>query len=268
VPVAPPDTFLLPAVAYAAGGLCPMNNPLIVVCTHHKTGSVWMANIFRAIKRHDKLHLHAKAQADLPPHTDIFLQDHSKVDLKALQARFPKRPVRAVHVIRDPRDVIISGCFYHVKTVEKWANNPKKEYGGKSYRQAISALPTDHDKLVFEMDHAGGKTIREMLAWDYGQKELCFEARYEELIVDRELKRFTPMMEFLGFEGERLQTALKFVSELSLFGGAAGSDPADHIRSGEGRQWVNVFTPELKDAFRQRFPEALQRLGYETGTEW
>jgi hypothetical protein len=245
-----------------------MNSPLIVVCTHHKTGSVWMANIFRAIKRQEKLQLHYKAQADMPPGTDIFLQDHSKVDLKALQARFPKRGVRAVHVIRDPRDVVISGAFYHVKTVEKWANNPKKEYGGKSYRQAISALPTDHEKLLFEMDHTAGKTIREMEGWDYTQKELCYEARYEDLIVDRDLKVFKPIMEFLGYEGERLKMALQHVAEQSLFGGAAGSDPADHIRSGEGRQWVKTFTPELKAAFKQRFPEALQRLGYEAGAEW
>lgn len=246
-----------------------MKAPLIVVCTHHKTGSVWMANIFRAIKAQEKLQLHYKSQADLPAGADIFLQDHSKVDLAALQARFPKRGVRAVHVVRDPRDVVISGCFYHVKTVEKWANNPKKEYGGKSYRQAISALPTDHDKLLFEMDHTGGRTIREMLAWDYeSQKERCFEARYEELIVDRDLKLFKPMMEFLGFEGARLESALGFVREHSLFGGAAGSDPADHIRSGEGRQWVNVFTPELKAAFKERFPDALQRLGYESKADW
>ncbi|WP_374674441.1 sulfotransferase domain-containing protein [Ideonella sp.] len=245
-----------------------MKPPLIVVCTHHKTGSVWMANIFRAIKRHEKLNLHTKSQAELPQEADIFLQDHSKVDLKALKARFPKRGVRAVHVIRDPRDVVISGAFYHVKTVEKWANNPKKEFGGKSYRQAISALPTDHDKLVFEMDHTGGKTIREMVGWDYGMKDLCFEAKYEDLIVDRDLKIFTPMMQFLGFEGPRLEMALKFVRELSLFGGAAGSDPADHIRSGEGRQWVRTFTPELKAAFKERFPDALQKLGYEPGAEW
>lgn len=245
-----------------------MKSPLIVVCTHHKTGSVWMANIFRALKRHEKLQLHSRGQAELPAAADIFLQDHSKVDFKALQVRFAKRGVRAVHVIRDPRDVVISGAFYHVKTVEKWANNPKKEYGGRSYRQAISALSSDYDKLVFEMDHAGGKTIREMLAWNYDQKDVCFEARYEDLIVDRDLKVFTPMMQFLGYEGARLETALKFVRDLSLFGGAAGSDPADHIRSGEGRQWVNVFTPELKAAFQQRFPDALQRLGYEAGDKW
>lgn len=245
-----------------------MKPPLIVICTHHKTGSVWMANIFRALKAHEKLQLHYKDQVDLPATADVFLQDHSKVDLKALQSRFPKRGVRALHVIRDPRDVIISGAFYHVKTVEKWANNPKKEYGGKSYKQAISAQPTDHDKLVFEMDHAGGKTIREMLAWDYGQKDMCFEARYEDLIVDRELKVFTPIMRFLGYEDARLDKALACVREQSLFGGAAGSDPADHIRSGEGRQWVGMFTPALKAAFKQRFPDALQRLGYEAGADW
>jgi hypothetical protein len=245
-----------------------MKPPLIVVCTHHKTGSVWMANIFRALKKHEKQHLHTKSQAELPPNTDVFLQDHSRVDLNALQSRFSARGVRAVHVIRDPRDVVISGCFYHVKTVEKWANNPKKEYGGKTYRQAISAQPTDYDKLVFEMDHAARKTIQDMLAWNYDQKDLCFEARYEDLIVDRDLKIFKPMMQFLGYDGERLETALKYVRELSLFGGAAGSDPADHIRSGESRQWVNVFTPELKAAFKQRFPDALQRLGYEASTEW
>jgi Sulfotransferase domain len=245
-----------------------MKPPLIVVCTHHKTGSVWMANIFRALKLQEKQQLHYKVQADLPANADIFLQDHSKVDLKALQSRFAQRGVRALHVIRDPRDVIISGAFYHVKTVEKWANNPKKEYGGKSYRQAISAQPTDHDKLVFEMDHTGGKTVREMLAWDYGQKDVCFEARYEDLIADRDLKVFTPLMRFLGYEGARLEKALAAVREHSLFGGAAGSDPADHIRSGEGRQWVNTFTPELKAAFKQRFPDALQRLGYESNANW
>jgi hypothetical protein len=244
-----------------------MKPPLIVICTHHKTGSVWMANIFRAIRRHEKLQIHTKAQADLPAGTDVFLQDHSRVDLAALKARFPKRGVRALHVIRDPRDVVISGCFYHVKTVERWANNPRKEFSGKSYREAISALPSDHAKLVFEMDHTAGKTIREMLAWDY-HNDLVHEARYENLIVDHDLAHFKPIMAFLGFEGERLETALKFVRELSLFGGAAGTDPADHIRSGEGRQWVRTFTPELKAEFNARFPDALQRLGYETTTNW
>lgn len=238
-----------------------MKLPLIVVCTHHKTGTVWMASIFRGIKRHFKLKLHSGLQSNLPEDADIFLQDHSRVDFPSLRAAAAKkgRKVRAIHVIRDPRDVIISGCFYHVKTTEKWANKPRPSFGGKSYREAISALSTDHDKLVFEMKHAGGKTISDMLAWDYKNSE-TFEARYEDLIDDKEFKFFRPMMEFVGFQGDDLAKALEIVKQNSLFGNAQGSE---HVRSGESRQWQRTFTPLLKSAFNEQFPDALQRLGYE-----
>jgi len=240
--------------------------PLIVVCTHHKTGTVWMANIFRAIKRQFKLKLYSGKQGDLPPDTDIFLQDHSKVDLEALRQR--GRPVRCIHVIRDPRDVIISGCFYHVKTTEKWANTPRAEFGGKNYREAISALADDHEKLVFEMKHTGKKSIDDMINWNYQDHDV-FEARYEELIDDTEFRVFRPMMEFVGFRGAELDAVLEIVRTHSLFGGeaVASKDPV-HVRSGESRQWPKTFTPELKAAFKQIHPEALQRLGYESNSEW
>ena len=245
-----------------------MPTALIVVCTHHKTGTVWMADVFRAIKRRYKLKLHSGKQSELPADADIFLQDHSRVDLNALRAR--GRPVRGLHVIRDPRDVVISGCFYHLKTTEKWANTPKDEFGGRNYRETISALPTDHDKLVFEMKHTGMKSISDMLKWNYQDPDI-FEARYEDLIGDAEFRHFRPMMQFLGFDGADLEAVLQIVHDHSLFGGASpttpGKDPV-HVRSGESRQWQRIFTPELKAAFKDIHPDALQRLGYETTSDW
>ena len=245
-----------------------MPTALIVVCTHHKTGTVWMAEIFRALKRKYKLKLHSGKQAELPADADIFLQDHSRVDLDALRSR--GRPVRVLHVIRDPRDVIISGCFYHLKTTEKWANTPRQEFGGRNYRETISALPTDHDKLVFEMKHTGMHTITDMVNWNYKDPDV-FEVKYEDLIGDVDYKFFRPMMQFLGFDGEQLDDVLKIVHEHSLFGGAtpqsASKDPV-HVRSGESRQWPKTFTPELKAAFKEIHPDALQKLGYETGSDW
>ncbi len=239
----------------------PMKLPLIVVCTHHKTGTVWMANIFRAVKRQFKLKLHSGAQSALPEDADIFLQDHSRVDFGALRsiAAKKRRAIRGVHVIRDPRDVVISGCFYHAKTTEKWANKPRPTLGGKTYREAIAELGTDHEKLVFEMRNTGGKTIADMLAWNYKNSDI-FEAKYEDLIDDREFKFFRPMMEFIGFQGGDLDKVLEIVKQNSLFGAAAGSE---HVRSGESRQWQRTFTPDLKIAFVERFPDALERLGYE-----
>lgn len=235
--------------------------PLVAVCTHHKTGTVWMASVFRAAKRHFRLKLHSGAQSALPDDTDIFLQDHSKVDLGELRATAARRgrSVRAIHVIRDPRDVVISGCFYHVKTTEKWANKPKPMFGGKSYREAIAAMANDHDKLVFEMENAGGKTIADMVAWDYHDSDV-FEAKYEDLIDDREFQFFKPMMEFVGFKGENLAKMLEVVRDNSLFGAAAGNE---HVRSGESRQWQRTFTPALRAEFEKRFPDALAKLGYQ-----
>jgi hypothetical protein len=242
-------------------------NPLIVVCTHHKTGTVWMASIFRAIKRQFKLKLHNGKQSELSPDADIFLQDHSKVDLDALRRR--GRPVRCIHIIRDPRDVVISGCFYHVKTTEKWANTPRAEFGGKNYRETIAALPNDHEKLVFEMKHTAMKSITDMINWNYQDQDV-FEARYEDLIDDSDFRVFRPMMEFIGFHGADLDTVLEIVRANSLFGGANGATPTGgvHVRSGESRQWPKTFTPELKRAFRELHPEALQRLGYEKNADW
>jgi hypothetical protein len=56
----------------------------------------------------------------------------------------------------------------------------------------------------------------------------------------------------------------------SLFGGASPEGVKDphHVRSGEGRQWPRTFTPELKAEFKRIHPEALQRLGYETNSNW
>jgi hypothetical protein len=244
-----------------------MTRPLIVFCTHHKTGTVWLGDIARGFKKEWKLKIHNGLQQALPADADIFLQDHSKVDMIALRGRNPDRAVRAVHVIRDPRDVVISGCFYHVKTTEKWANNKKPEFGGKSYKEAISELPDDHQKLVFEMQHTAAKTMRDMLAWNYSDKDV-FEAKYEDMINDSEFRIFRPMMQFLGFEGAELDKALEIVQQNSLFGGAKKDGADVHVRSGESRQWPKTFTPALKSEFKKLHPDVLQKLGYEKNAEW
>lgn len=244
-----------------------MPRPLIVICTHHKTGTVWMADIFRAIRKEFKLKLHSGLQQGLTNEHDIFLQDHSKVDLIALRGRNPARGVRCVHIIRDPRDVVISGAFYHVKTTEKWANNPKEALGGKTYRETIAALPDDEARLKFEMGHTAAKTIRDMVAWNYQDKD-CLELKYEDIIDDSEFKVFRPMMQFLGFAGADLERVLEIVRDHSLFGGAKKEGADVHVRSGESKQWKKLFTPDLKAEFKRLHPEALQVLGYEKTGSW
>ena len=52
-------------------------------------------------------------QENAPQNFDVFLQHHAKFDFLKLGESY-----RGIHIIRDPRDIIISGCFYHQQSKE------------------------------------------------------------------------------------------------------------------------------------------------------
>jgi hypothetical protein len=41
-----------------------------------------------------------------------------------------------------------------------------------------------------------------------------------------------------------------------------------HYRKGVAGDWINHFTPEHVEAFKERFGDLVQRLGYETEDDW
>ena len=95
----------------------------IVVATHHKTGTVWMSTVFRAIARR----LGANyvdfwghyGRLDRVLTTPFILLNHNSIFSRhANQLR--RDDVRILHLIRDPRDVLISAMHYHKKADEPW----------------------------------------------------------------------------------------------------------------------------------------------------
>lgn len=93
----------------------------IVHCAHHKVGTLWWGTILRAIARDAALRFvewsparpDAKGDVYLFPNTRFFDRGH-----------LGGRPFRGTHMIRDPRDVVVSSYFYHLWTEEPWANLP------------------------------------------------------------------------------------------------------------------------------------------------
>ena len=43
---------------------------------------------------------------------------------------------------------------------------------------------------------------------------------------------------------------------------------ASHYRKGQPGDWVNHFTPKVRQLFKDRYGELLVRLGYESDTSW
>jgi hypothetical protein len=63
---------------------------------------------------------------------------------------------KCIVIIRHPLEIIMSGVRYHQITNEKWCKEDK--YNGLSYQKHIQKL-NDDDKIIFEMENCGKKTI-------------------------------------------------------------------------------------------------------------
>lgn len=232
----------------------------ILVGSHHKTGTVWMRKVFSCVCERLGLHFFAGKQENLPGDFHVFMQNHSRF----LPGEIPDS-VRGMHIIRDPRDRIVSGMYYHQKSKESWLHKPMKKLGGATYQEMINSFGTMEEQLMFEMEHSGRWGIEEMLSWDYTDVRFM-NVKYEELIIDHDLRKFHEIFTFLGFPGSSIPVCLDCAYKNSLFSG--NIENSVHVRSGKSSQWKTHFNSDHKQRFTELFGDALVRLGYEKDDHW
>ena len=235
-------------------------NHRILVGTHHKTGTVWMFTVFEKICRELGWKLYRGAPSQVPSDCDVFFDGHSRFEAAKVGTEY-----RGLHVIRDPRDIIISGCFYHQKSEEPWLHAKQAGFGGMTYQEKINSYASLDDRILFEMEHVGRQCIEEMLAWNY-QDPAFFEIQYEDLIADENLLLFHQAYSFLGFPGRVIPRLLQISYARSLFSGRLQT--STHIRSGKTKQWEQHLNAAHKARFLELFGDALRRLGYEANDDW
>jgi hypothetical protein len=241
----------------------------VVVATHHKTGTVWMASVFKAIARKLRMNYvdfwenYGRLEPLLKAPFVVFNYDSKFLQHAALLRR---EDVRILHLIRDPRDVLISAMHYHKSSDEPWLHEPAPPSNDDTYQRRLNSFPTAFEQYMFELENSTGRTIQDMLDWQYGRGN-CMDVRYEDLFQDRAMALWTSIVRFLGFDEHELEHCRECFWSHSLFGEAPGANRR-HARSGEVAQWKREFTPELAQAFIDRFPDALQMLGYEADDGW
>nr|WP_275296989.1 sulfotransferase domain-containing protein [Jannaschia sp. Os4] len=201
--------------------------------------------------------------------------------LASWSSRFPAwlhdRPdARILHVIRDPRDVLLSGMRYHRHAGEKgerFLHVPRDDLGGLTYQQHLNGLPDDAARLRFEMAEKHAETLAQMLAWDYANPRHV-ETRYEDLRHDTEMRHFSHCLRRLGLEGDAVEVGAAIFWSHALFGGKA--DPADrvarvnaHVAHGGTAQWRTRLPRPVAEDYAERHGDALVALGYEDHpTRW
>jgi hypothetical protein len=246
-----------------------VGRPLLVHCSHHKVGTVWFRQVLGALCDAYGLRLQRCLGEPVDARSDIaFFRSGRHFHPDVLGGR----AFRGSHMIRDPRDVIVSGYFYHRWTDEEWAHEPDERFGGRSYQEYLNAVDRD-EGLMAEIERCAGSTLADMAAWDYGQPGFL-ELRYEEVIAD-EPAAFGRLFAFYGLDTDGIATGLAAVERYSIR--ATPAEPASpagpdgpgaggrgrHVRSGRPGEWREHFGPDHVARFEALTGDLVVRLGYE-----
>lgn len=258
--------------------------PHIFVATHHKGGTVWMNTTFRRIGRAcgfpfvhlntgepawtiredkreymlDEMHA-VESGGDRP---GIFVDYHSTTpDLSGIER------ARGFHLVRDPRDMLLSAVRYHLTSDEPWLDEPRREWGGRSFRERLGGYTGLRDRVAFELDTHMGEEITRMAAFsdraDHGS--VFVTMKYEELMCDGEMTRFHGLCVFLGMRGMDLVHAQREFWRSSLFGEMRPAQGHRHILDGGLAQWRQQCDDPTLSLMMERLGGTIGRLGYALG---
>ena len=172
--------------------------------------------------------------------------------------------------IRDPRDLLVSGYFYHKRAAESWCDlaNPEDSdwqvvngqvpaglSAGQSFAQYLNEVPQE-EGLIAELDFRQ-KHYDSMRAWpDDDARVRLF--RYEEL-VGNEAACYDAMFRFYRF-GRLDRLVGRYYA--NRYRAARRQARSVHIRNASSGQWRQHFSPRLERLFDQRYGDLVEKLGY------
>lgn len=199
-----------------------------------------------------------------------------------------------VHVVRDPRDILVSAYFSHLHSHDTSAWPELRDH-----RRTLREVSKE-EGLHLEMEFTG-YAFESMRKWDYDREnilELKFEklasrpyefwleaTRHLDLVDERDFGLRKNLVYALrgitnqahrkygwwpvSLPRERIPAqrllAIVFDNRFSRKSGGreqGESDPESHYRKGKPGDWRNHLTPELLEEFTDRFPGLLEKTGY------
>jgi hypothetical protein len=169
---------------------------------------------------------------------------------------------RIVKIVRDPRDLIVSGYSYHKWTDEAWANT--RWDGNPSLKERLNSLSTE-EGLMLEIRRVARGRETDYLRW-IEPREGLLVLRYEDLMGDDREALYRRIFEHWQFSGAPLEFGVKAM-RLFEFESRTGRKPGQssggkHLRSGKSGGWRSVLTPEHLVAVEEEYGEVIAALGY------
>lgn len=187
---------------------------------------------------------------------------HGNADRAVVETLARQGPLRGFHVIRDPRDLMVSGYFWHISDRSADANPWNIER-----RARLRAAPNREAGLLQEVA-LSACYFDAMAEWDYTRPDIR-EMRFETMIADP-LPFLHEAFTFVGLPTGELGRIVAEHEFHRLAGGRTrGQEARDQkYRKGIAGDWRNHFTPRITEAFKQRHGRLLVQLGYEADLNW
>lgn len=226
----------------------------ILVGTHHKALTVFLGRVFRVFAGITNRSHDVSVGEHLDYSKTVLIDHHSRFDFTKLPDEFV-----GIHVIRDPRDLIVSSVHYHMTSDEEWLHVPQDKFGGKTYQQVINELPTFEDRMLFQIEDLSKVNITDMLNWEYGRPGIA-ELRYDQLVGAGASERFAQAIAPWPLSSSEKKLLVSLFRYFSLGGPGTKSK---HVRNPKSGQWAKHFTPRVQAEFDAAFPDVLAKLGLE-----
>ena len=228
--------------------------------THHKIMTVYFLNVFNAFaKRYGLSAGSSMATEQEKAHSDLLVEWQHDA--------YPPRddhPAGGSHIIRHPKDLLVSAYYYHLRTHESWCHEIPSPYDcvpqDQSYQQALQALDLEQG-LLFELWGSTGRTLRHFAQWRYDRPNIM-ELRYEE-VLGNESSTFAALFAWYGFDQEAARTAGELAAARSAARLGRDTSLGQHRRPGSHvGQWREVLPASVNEYMDHTYGQLLLRLGY------
>jgi len=229
----------------------------IVVATHHKAGTIYCLRVFGEICSELGWNFWDMETNEKPDPWHIAF--HGNATPERLKPAL-REGGKLLHVVRHPKSLIVSGARYHLDAEEAWLDEPNRGHGGRSYRQALTDLQSQRERISFEMNNKGKETITEMVELESSVQRIpCKKVKLEDLSRDSSRRTYADLLAFLGFEGEDLVRSGELCAKHALW---SMENLPSHARGGVTADWSLEFSEDLHGEFARLFGEAEVVLGY------
>ena len=276
---------------------------LLMYCGHHKCATRWLVDILTDACNRVGLEFFEAHNAGMFDRDLASFLARRPVDLLAYtnaRHEFIERleDYRGFHVIRDPRDILVSAYFSHLHS------HPTDGWSAlEQHRQRLKSC-SEEEGLTLELDFIED-VFSALARWDYHRPQML-ELKMEDLVrnayeglvevfvhldltdpeevsFDVQMRRISERRAIATSEPQRRRQAPALLlqrSELldiayrNRFSKKAGGrrvgqeDSHSHYRRGESGDWRNHFTPRLSARFAERYGKLLLDLGYEADEGW